>query len=150
MTKYKDGAAYKYYGVSSDGGLTFTQPKPFTYSDGSNFYSTSTFHRLFRSSRTKKLYWIGNIAPEKPTNPGHPRYPLIIGEVDEATLGMRKGTVTEIDTRREGEGKMLQLSNFWIVEHSQTHDLEIYLTRLCENPAELFTANCYKYTVTFD
>ena len=148
-TKFKNNPAYKWFAVSSDGALTFTEPKPFTYSDGSNFYSTSTFHRMFRSSKTKKLYWIGNITPEKPTNPGHPRYPLIIGEIDEKTLGLKKETVTRIDTRREGEGKMLQLSNFWIAEHSKSHELEIYLTRLYENPEELFTANCYKYTLTF-
>jgi arylsulfatase A len=150
VTRYKDSPACKYYGVSSDGGLTFTKPRPFTYSNGANFFSTSTFHRLFRSSKTKKLYWIGNIAPEKPTNAGHPRYPLIIGEIDEETLGLKKETVTEVDTRHEGEGKMLQLSNFWIIEHSKTHELEVYLTRLYENPDELFTANCYKYTVTFN
>ena len=48
-----------------------------------------------------------------------------------------------------GEGKMMQLSNFWLIEHSKTHDQEIYLTRLYENPDELFTANCYKYTLIF-
>ena len=71
---------------------------------------------IFPNSR--KLYWIGNIAPEKPTNPGHPRYPLIIGEVDETTFSLKQETVTQIDTRRPGEGKMMQLSNFWIIEHS--------------------------------
>lgn len=149
VTKYKDGPAYKWFSVSEDGGLTFTQPQPFRYRSGENFWSTSTFHRLFRSSKTGKLYWIGNIAPEKPTNPGHPRYPLIIGEVDEHKLGLRKETVTRIDTRRPGEGKMMQLSNFWLIEHSRTQDLEIYLTRLYENPDELFTANSYKYTLKF-
>ena len=149
VTKYKDGPAYKWFSVSEDGGFNFTQPKPFRYSDGENFYSTSTFHRLFRSSKTGRLYWIGNIAPERPTNPGHPRYPLIIAEVDERTMGLRRETVTQIDTRRPGEGKMMQLSNFWIVEHSKTRELEVYLTRLYENPDELFTANCYKYTLSF-
>ena len=149
VTKYKDGPAYKWFSVSADGGFSFTQPQPFGYSDGGRFYSTSTFHRLFRSSKTGRLYWIGNIAPEKPTNPGHPRYPLIIAEVDETTMGLQKETVTQIDTRRPGEGKMMQLSNFWLSEHSRTHELEIYLTRLYENPEELFTANCYKYTLTF-
>ena len=149
VTKYKDGPAYKWFSVSGDGGLAFTRPKPFKYSNGEHFHSTSTFHRLFRSAKTRKLYWIGNIAPERPTNAGHPRYPLIIGEVDEGTMGLRKETVTQIDTRRPGEGKMMQLSNFWLIEHSKTRDLEIYLTRLYENPDEMFTANCYKYTVKF-
>lgn len=149
ITKTKTGAAHKWYSVSSDGGMTFAKPKIFGYSDGSTFFSTSTFHRLFRSSRTKRLYWIGNISPAAPTNPGHPRYPLVIAEVDEATLGLKKDTVTQIDTRQPGEGERLQLSNFWLLEDPETHNLEIYLTRLSEIPDKTFTANAYKYTLQF-
>ncbi len=109
ITKTKDGNAHKWFSVSSDGGLTFTEPQIFGYSDGTKFFSTSTFHRLFRSSKTQRLYWIGNIAPEAPTNAGHPRYPLVIAEVDEDAIALKKDTVTEIDTRHAGEGKMLKL-----------------------------------------
>lgn len=145
----KEKPAYKYFAVSDDGGLTFTKPQVFRYSDGSHFFSTSTFHRLFRSSKTGKLYWIGNIIPEHTTSPGHPRYPLIIAEVDEKTLGLIKESVTQIDTRQPGEGKTMQLSNFWMTESQNEHNLEIYLTRLYENPDELYTANAYRYTLTF-
>lgn len=149
VTKGKDKPAYKWCSVSEDGGMNFSKPEPFKYSDGSHFYSGSNFHRLFRSKKTGKLYWIGNLVAKAPTNPGHPRYPLIIAEVDEKTLGIRKDTVTEIDTRQPGEGEMMQLSNFWLIESQEKKDLEIYLTRLFENPDELFTANVYKYTVSF-
>lgn len=149
ITKTKDGDAHKWYSVSKDGGMTFAAPKIFGYSDGSQFYSTSTFHRLFRSSKTGCLYWIGNINETAPTNAGHPRYPLIIAEIDEATLALKKDTVTEIDTRQPGEGERLQLSNFWLIEDTETHALEIYLTRLNEVPDENFTANAYKYTLSF-
>ena len=149
ITKTKDGVAHKWFSVSNDGGMTFGQPQIFGYSDGTKFFSTSTFHRLFRSRKTGLLYWIGNIAAEAPTNAGHPRYPLVIGEVDEATLGLRKETVTTIDTRHPGEGQNLQLSNFWTIENTATLDLEIYLTRLNEVPDETFTANAYKYTLGF-
>jgi len=70
--------------------------------------------------------------------------------VDEKTLALKKATVTEIDTRQSGEGERLQLSNFWIIENRQTLDLEIYLTRLNEVPDETFTANAYKYTLSFN
>jgi len=129
--------------------LTFTKPEVLKYSDGTHFFSNSTFHRLFRSKKTGKLYWIGNIIPELTASPGHPRYPLIIAEVDEKTLGLKKETVTQIDTRQPGEGKTMQLSNFWIVESQKEKNLEIYLTRLYENPDELYTANAYRYTLTF-
>lgn len=149
ITKARDGAAHKWFSVSSDGGMTFTPPRIFGYSDGTRFFSTSTFHRLFRSSKTGRLYWIGNIAPTNPTNPGHPRYPLIIAEVDEDASALKKPTVTEIDTRRDREGERLQLSNFWMIEDTETQALEIYLTRLNENPEETFTANAYRYTLKF-
>ena len=145
----KESPAYKYYAVSEDGGLTFTKPEVFKYSDGSEFFSTSTFHRLFHSKKTGKLYWIGNIIPEHTDIPGHPRYPLHVAEVDEKTLGLIKDTVTEIDTRQEGEGERLQLSNFWINESVDEKNLEIYLTRLNEHPEELYTAHVYRYTVSF-
>lgn len=149
ITKTRDGVAHKWFSVSDDGGMTFAEPQIFGYSDGTKFFSTSTFHRLFRSQKTGRLYWIGNIAAEAPTNAGHPRYPLIIAEVDEQTLALKKETVTSIDTRQPGEGERLQLSNFWIIEDSETFDLEIYLTRLNEVPDETFTANAYRYTLNF-
>ena len=95
------------------------------------------------------MYWIGDIFPKHATIPGHPRYPLIIAVIDEMTPGLKKDTVTEIDTRHAGEGKRLQLSNFWVNESQKEKNLEIYLTRLHENADELYTANVYRYTVTF-
>ncbi len=150
VTKTKTGSAHKWFSVSDDGGMTFSKPEIFGYSDGSKFYSGSNFHRLFRSHKTQKLYWIGNLIPSNPTNPGHPRYPLIIAEVDEKTLALKKETVTEIDTRQPGDGERMQLSNFWVIENQENLEMEIYLTRLHENPKELFTTNAYKYTLSFE
>ena len=42
----------------------------------------------------------------------------------------------------------MQLSNFWIIENREG-ELEIYLTRLGEDPGDTFTANVYKYTLSF-
>ncbi len=149
VTHAKGTEAFKWRAVSDDGGLTFSQPEPMSYSDGSKVFSGSHFHRLFRSSKTGKLYWIGNIAKMNPVVSGHPRFPLIIAEVDEETLGLKKETVTIIDTRHSGEGEQLQLSNFWCVEHGKTGELEIYVPRLYEDPADLWTASTYRYTLTF-
>lgn len=149
VTNAKGTDAFKWRAVSDDGGLTFTQPEPLTYSDGSPLYSGSHFHRLFRSSKTGILYWIGNITKSTPIVSGHPRYPLVIAEVDEETLGIRKDTVTQIDTRQPGEGEQMQLSNFWIIEHDGTHQLEILVPRLFEDPGDMWTASTYRYTLTF-
>ena len=149
VTKTKDQPGHKWFSVSSDGGMTFSQPQIFRYSDGSAFFSPSSFHRLFRSRKTQKLYWIGNIVPQNPTHPGHPRYPLVIAEVDGTLQALNKETVTQIDTRQPDEGDRLQLSNFWIIENQESLELEVYLTRLHEDPEEMFTANAYKYTLSF-
>ncbi|MHC4402071.1 MAG: sialidase family protein [Planctomycetota bacterium] len=150
ITKSRDGKAHKWFSVSSDGGMTFSEPQIFGYSDGTRFFSASNFHRLVRSQKTEELYWIANITPHNPTNPGHPRYPLVIVEVDEDAVALKKETVTEIDTRQLGEGERMQLSNFWLIENRESLELEIYLTRLHENPEEMFTANAYKYTLSFE
>ncbi len=150
VTKTKDQPGHKWFSVSSDGGMTFSQPKILRYTDGSDFYSPSSFHRLFRSRKTQKLYWIGNIVPQNPTHPGHPRYPLVIAEVGEEVLALKKETVTQIDTRQPDEGERLQLSNFRIIENQESLELEVYLTRLHEDPEELFTANAYRYTLSFE
>jgi hypothetical protein len=149
ITINKGQSAHKWFSVSNDAGLTFSEPQIFGYSSGAHFFSGSNFHRLYRNSKTQKLYWIGNIVAEKPTNAGHPRYPLVIAEVDEQKLAIKQETVTEIDSRQAGESERLQLSNFWIIENQKIHDLEVYLTRLGEDPDETFHANAYKYTPTF-
>lgn len=150
ITKTKESEAYKWYSVSKDGGMTFSKPNVFGYTTGQPFYSGSNFHRLIRSQKTGRLYWIGNLVAEKPTNAGHPRYPLVIAEVDEEAVAIKKRTVSEIDTRQPGEGERLQLSNFWLIEDPKTLDLEIYLTRLHEDPDDLFTTSAYKYTLRFN
>ncbi len=149
VTNAKGTEAFKWRAVSEDGGLTFSQPEPLNYSDGSKVFSGSHFHRLFRSSKTGKLYWIGNIAKMNPIVSGHPRFPLIIAEVDEETLGLIKETVTIIDTRHPGEGEQMQISNFWCIEHGESKNLEIYVPRVYEDPTDLWTASTYRYTLTF-
>ncbi len=138
----------KLYSVSDDGGLTLSEPAELKYDDGTPFYSPSAIHRMIRHSVTGKLYWIGNIVPDNP-NGNWPRYPLVIAEVDETNVALKKDTVTLIDDRREGDSSKLQLSNFSVLENRQTHELEIYLTRLGEDPNDFWGANAYKYTLIF-
>jgi len=145
ITHYQDGR--KRYTISTDGGATLLTPAELTYNDGSRFYSPSSIHRLIRHSQTGKLYWVGNICT-RPANGNSPRYPLIIAEVDETTVALKKDTVTLIDDRQTGDGPALQLSNFALFEDRATHQFEIYLTRLGENATDLWSSNAYKYTLT--
>ncbi len=142
----KEVPGRKWFSLSTDGGKTMTKPTDLRYDDGSQFYSPSSFHRMIRHSVKGKLYWIGNICAGR-TRGNSPRYPLVIAEVDEKTPALKKNTVTRIDDRREDEGSRLQLSNFSLLENRQTHELELYLTRLGEDPKDFWGADAYKYTL---
>jgi hypothetical protein len=144
-TNFDDG--HKWYAISTDGGATLAAPAEWKYDDGTRFYSPSSYHQLIRHSRTGKLYWLGNICTS-PTRGNAPRYPLVIAEVDEVKVALRKHAVTLIDDRQADDGPRLQLSNFALLENRHTHQFEIYLTRLGEDPANLWSANAYKYTLT--
>jgi len=137
----------KWYSVSDDGGRTLSPVQELRYDDGSRFYSPSSFHRMTRHSVTGKLYWVGNISPTPPSG-NSPRYPLIIAEVDETIPALKKGTVTVIDDRAPDESPKLQLSNFSLLENRETHDLEVYLTRLGADPDDFWGADAYRYTLT--
>ena len=102
--------------------------------------------RFIRSSKTGKLYWVGNIS-RKPAEGNLPRYPLYIVEVDEKIPALKKNTMTIIDDRAAQDTAAVQFSNFSLLENRQTLDLELYLTRLGENVGSNFSANAYKYTL---
>jgi hypothetical protein len=141
----------KWYSVSSDGGHTWSQIQDMKYDTGESFFSPSSYHKTIRSSKTGKLYWIGNIT-EIPPMANSPRYPLQIVEVDEDMPSFKKNTLTVIDDcDPEKDSEYLQLSNFSILENRETGNLELYLTRLGENGGKenLFTANSYRYTLLF-
>lgn len=139
----------KWFSVSDDGGLTLSPVQEWKYDDGSRFYSPSSFHRFIRRTTTGKLYWIGNICPNPPSG-NRPRYPLIIGEIDQSIPALKKATVTVIDDRAPNEGTGLELSNFSLIENRETRDLELYLTRYGADANETWqTADAYKYALTF-
>jgi hypothetical protein len=141
--------ARKWISTSSDGGKTWSSVTDLRYDTGEQFYSPSAFSRLVRAAAGNgKLYWIGNISTE-PVSGNEPRYPLYVAEVDEANAALKKHTLTVIDDRRESDTEKLQLSNFYVLENRETKSLEVYLTRYAEQP-DLFTANAYKYTLTFN
>ena len=125
--------AYKWYSVSSDGGRHWSQPpKPWTYSDGSNFFSPSSISRLLKHSNGK-IYWIGNISPRNPSG-NSPRYPLIIGQVDPDSLLLIKETVTTIDTKGSEDDDSLQICGNIAYEDRQNGDIVVIATRFMSTP----------------
>ena len=141
----------KWFSVSRDGGLNWSEVKDIRCDTGEQLYSPASISKTIRSSKTGKLYWVGNI-PEVPPDGNSPRYPLQIVEIDEEGPYFKKDTVTVIDDRDpERDSEHLQLSNFSLLEDRETHEMEVYLTRLGERGGgpDVWTADAYKYNLVF-
>ncbi|MBM3845751.1 MAG: hypothetical protein FJ405_05625 [Verrucomicrobia bacterium] len=138
----------KWHSISGDGGLTLSEVKPWTWSDGSPFYSSSSIHRMIRHSQTGKLYWIGNISMEPPKG-NMPRFPLILVEVDETHAAPVRETAMAIDDRLAHQGLEIQFSNFSLLEDRTSGVLELYLTTYGQewSPKDWATADCFSYKV---
>lgn len=119
----------KWRSLSEDYGRTWSEPEPFTYEDGAAFMSPSACSAFIRSSATGKVYWVGNISRVLPQG-NAPRYPLIVAELDEETLCLRRDTVTVIGDRGPDDSPDLQLSNFKLLEDPATGRIIITLNRL--------------------
>jgi hypothetical protein len=119
---------YRWYAESSDGGQTWSKPEPWVFSDGIAFFSPSSCSQLLRHPNGR-LYWIGNICEMNPEG-NSPRYPIVIGEIDERSGRLERESVSIIDTRREGESPHLTLSNFYAREDRETGGIVLHMTRL--------------------
>ena len=104
-------------------------PRPLGYSDGTSFFVTTSQSALFKSRTTGKTYWIGNLNSKNP-QASFPRYPLVIGEVDLNRFGVKKETISVIDTYHPGKDEeTVQLSNFKIMEHKDKKEIVVVFTR---------------------
>jgi len=139
-----DQPAYKWKGVSTDGGHTWSEPEPLRYDTGGHFFSPATGSRLIRSSENGKLYWIGNIVPDNP-RAGLPRHPLQIAETDEKTHCLIEDSVRVIERRRNGDSALVQFSNFRIYEDRETHEFVLTMPRIRERSETDVTSPAYEY-----
>lgn len=125
--------AHKWMTISRDGGRTWPEPVPWTYEDGSLFFSPSSMSQLLHLSNGR-LVWIGNIS-EKNCNGNEPRYPLVFGEVDLKTGLLIRDSVSIIDTRGEEDHPEMSLSNFHAREDRETGDVILHMWRYAINGA---------------
>jgi hypothetical protein len=123
---------YRWVCESTDGGMNWSQPRPWTYDNGERFFSPSACSQLLKHSNGK-LYWLGNITPQNPTG-NRPRYPFVIGEVDRRTGLLQKESVRVVDDREENEDRILTLSNFYAREDRRTGEIALHMTRLFAYP----------------
>ena len=138
----------RWVAYSSDQGRTWTQPVPWTYADGRDFFSPAASSKLLTHS-SGRIFWLGNITPHNPTG-NSPRYPLVIGEVDRRTGLLRPETVRIVDDRGPAETEFLQLSNFSAREDRETGEIVVHLCRFFEHTAGAerdWTSDAYVYHI---
>lgn len=114
--------SYRWFAVSEDGGYTWTTPEPWTYDDGTAFFSPSSMSQLLSASGGR-YFWIGNIS-EQNCRGNEPRYPLYIGQVDPQSLRLIRRTLLVVDTKRPEE-ENVYLSHWWAFEDRATGDIVI-------------------------
>lgn len=119
--------SYRWHSLSTDGGVTWSQPQPWTWDDGTPFYSPSSMSQLLTHS-SGRLLWLGNIAPAN-CRGNAPRYPLVIGEVDTARACLLRRTLLVIDTRDHDWVGDFELSNFHAFEDRQTGHVVVPMGR---------------------
>ena len=134
--------SYRWMCASEDGGQTWSQPQPWTDTQGHAFFSPSSCSQLLAHSNGK-FYWLGNISPEN-CQANSPRYPLVIAEVDPQSLRLRKESILVVDDRAPDEDPSLTLSNFMAHEDRQTHEIILHMSRffVCS-----LTGDAYQYRV---
>jgi hypothetical protein len=129
--------SYRWWSVSEDGGFRWTQPQPWSYDDGAEFFSPSSMSELLKHS-TGRVFWIGNISPQN-CQGNNPRYPLLIGEVEPKTLRLIKSTLLQIDTKGSDE-RGVNLSHWWGFEDRETREIVVVGARFSPDYNKTFPA----------
>ncbi len=135
----------KWYSISEDEGRTWSAIKPWGYDSDELFFSPSSCSQLLPHSNGK-VYWIGNLTPENPHANG-PRYPMVIGEVNPASLLLIEDSVTVIDDRKEDDSERLVLSNFHANEHRPTGQINLYMSRAFAKSRDKRGSDAYLYQI---
>jgi hypothetical protein len=121
-----DLPGYKWFTISEDGGYTWRPVEPWTYTDGTRFFSPSS-SCLYLWHSNGRLYWFGNITAKNPCG-NHPRHPLVVGQVDPESGLLIRDTVTTLLDRKETDHPLIQLSNFWVYEDRQTKEIIMHIS----------------------
>jgi len=131
---------HRWMSRSTDAGISWTTPQPWTYDDGVAFHSPSSCSQLIPHSEGR-LFWMGNLCEHNPAG-NRPRYPIILGEVDRHSGQLIRSSVTSIDDRQPGESEQLTLSNFYVREERGSGDLLLHMPRFfADDSAPGFSAD---------
>jgi len=147
-----DFPGVKFYSVSHDSGMTWSEPKILTYEDGSPMYSSSAMVQVFRWNACDGIYLITNILERDDIiRECDPRYPIQIAKLNEETLCVEKDSITVIEDRQSEQAANIRFSNFVHMEDRQTGALRIYMTACPGNVGKKSGDNVpldsYEYTI---
>ncbi len=112
--------------LSEDGGMTWSQPEPLRYDDGSPVHTPASLSSFFTSSRTGKTWFIGNIL-DHPVHAQMPRYPLCVAEFDPLRRCLRRDSVTVLIDRPHDAPRERRYTNWGQYEDRETGDLVLTL-----------------------
>jgi hypothetical protein len=141
--------------LSSDRGLTWSKPEPLRYDDDQPVWTPASVHQFFTSSRTGRIYVLGNFL-KSPVYGQTPRYPLCIAELDGKSARVKRDTICVIQDFPPGAPKDRRYTNWGQYEDRATGDLILLMPEQPKymNYAEMkkpedFTSDCVKYRLTF-
>ena len=142
-----DLPGYRWYAISNDDARTWSDVRPWTLDDGGSFFSPSSCSALLWHG-SGRLFWIGNIARANPDG-NLPRYPMVIGEVNQQSLLLEKDSLLVVDDLQPGESRRLSLSNFHAYEDRETAEIVMCIPRWFAKSGEKldWTADSYRYTI---
>ena len=145
----------RYSTISEDGGMTWSEPAPLQYDDGTTVWTPASYSQFVRMSKTGKTYWIANILPG-PVYGQTPRYPLTIAEFDMERCCILRDTVQVIKDLPKGAPYDRRYTNWGSYEDRETGDL---IMTMPEQPKymdwsemtrpEDFTADCVRFRIKF-
>lgn len=114
---------YKWASISKNGGKTWSTPEPFTFEDGTPFYSPSSMSTLFKHS-SGRCFWIGNFTEEN-SQGNLPRWPLVMIELNTKNLKLIKSSLLILDTFHEEDKSKgrLDISHLSLMEDRETKEI---------------------------
>ncbi len=122
---------------------------PWHFDDREVFYSPSSHSLLFKSIKSGRVYWMGNISDHNAYG-NDPRHPLVIAEVNDRGL-LAKDTLTTIDQREEGDSEKLCLTtDRGVLQDRETGLIELYLNKERQREGCHYWADCYRYFIEVD
>ncbi len=143
----------KFYSISEDGGMSWSEPKILKYEDGSPMYSPSSMVQVFRWQATGGIYLITNILDSDDIiHNCDPRYPIQLAKINEETLCVEKDSITVIEDRKDEQAANIRFSNFVWIEDKQSGALRVYMTAcpgdVGKKPGDNVPLDSFEYVIS--